>query len=116
LINFLCEKIRNGESFDVWKNSSRNLIDIEDCYKICSYFIDNNILKNTTVNVATNKYIGIINIVKEIEAFLQKKAVYNLVDKGASYSIDISDIQSHLRDCQVSFGDNYLVSLLNKYY
>jgi len=117
LINFLCEKIRNGEAFDVWKNSTRYLLDVDDCYKICSYLIDNNILKNTIVNVATQRSIGIVNIVNEIEFFLQRKAIYNLVDKGSSYSINIADILPHLKSCQISYQeDGYLTMLLNKYY
>ena len=116
LIHYLSMKIRDGEVFDVWKNSARNLIDVEDCYKICSYLINNSILKNTIINVATNSCIGIIDIVKEIEDFLQKQAVYNVVDKADVYPINIATIQPYLAACQVSFEDDYLIGLLKKYY
>jgi nucleoside-diphosphate-sugar epimerase len=116
LIHYLSMKIRDGEFFNVWKNSTRNLIDVEDCYKICSYLIDNDIFKNTTINVATNSSVGIIDIVKEIEGFLQKQAIYNVVDKGDAYPINIARIQPYLEACQVSFKDDYLIGLLKKYY
>ena len=116
LIHYLSMKIRDGEAFDVWRNSARNLIDVDDCYKICSYLIDNDILKNTTINVATSSCVGIIDIVKEIEGFLQKQAVYNIVDKGETYPINIATIQPYLETCQVSFEDGYFLGLLKKYY
>jgi len=116
LIHYLSMKIRDGEVFDIWKNSARNLIDVEDCYKICSYLIDNNISKNTITNVATNSYIRILDIVKEIEGFLQRKAIYNVIDKGDAYLINITRIQPYLESCQVSFENDYLIGLLQKYY
>ena len=115
LINFLSTKILNGERFDVWKNSKRNLIDVDDVYKICSYLIKNDLLKNSIVNVATEQQVGIMEIIKKIELVLKKSAVYNVFEKGSSYSIDITAIDPYLKECNVDFTADYIENLLIKY-
>ena len=115
LINFLVNRIKNGDHFYLWKNSKRNLIDVEDVYKIASYFINNGIFKNKITNIASNKSVSITSIVAKIELLLNKKANYTVEDKGTFYEIDISDISKHLLDIGVSFDENYMDIVLSKY-
>jgi len=115
LINFLATQIKNGDHFYLWKNSKRNLIDVVDVYKIASYLIDNDIFKNQVMNIAFNKSVDIVSIVKKIELLLDKKANYTIEEKGTFYDIDISNISKYLLDSGVCFGDNYIDVILNKY-
>lgn len=115
LINFLATQIKNGSHFYLWKNSKRNLVDVADVYKIASYLIDNNILKNQVTNIASSKSFDIISIVKKIEILLKKRANYTVEDKGTFYDIDISSISQYLLDIGICFDENYIDAVLAKY-
>ena len=115
LINYLASKIRNGDKFDIWRKSARDLIDIDDVYKICSFIIDNNYLENHVVNVATNIKAGILEIVLKLERLLNKKGNYTIKDKGASYSIDTQLIDMYLDQINVDFSGDYINRILKKY-
>lgn len=115
LINFLSTKIKNGETFDVWKNAARNLIDVDDVYKISDYIIKNELSKNSIINIASELTTSIVEIVKKIEAKLKKKALYHEVDKGVTYHIDISIIKEHLKPIGVLMHGEYVDDIINKY-
>lgn len=115
LINYLTTQIKNDLLFTVWKYSKRNLIDVEDVYRITAHLIKNNQLKNQIINIASNQSINIVEIVNKIEALLDKKAKYDVVKKGSSYDIDISKIQSYLKDIEINFNSSYIDDILFKY-
>ncbi len=115
IVNFLVENIKNNKKFDIWKNAIRNLIDIEDIFLIVDFIIRNKIYKNDIINIASSKNIKIIELVQIIEKILNQKANYNLVDKGYSYSIDISKIESIIDDLNINFNNDYFIKLIKKY-
>lgn len=115
LVNYLTTQIKNEILFNVWKYSKRNLIDVEDVYKIATHLISNNQLKNQITNIASDQSVDIITIVNKIETLLDKKAKYNTTEKGSSYLVDISKVANYLEDIGIEFGDSYLDRVLFKY-
>ena len=39
LVNYFINKIKSNKEFEVWKNATRNIVAIDDFYKIASYII-----------------------------------------------------------------------------
>lgn len=115
LVNTFVDKIYSQELFDVWKFSTRNLIDCEDVYKICSKIITSKFNPCSTINIASPVSFGILAIVHMIENFLGKKAVYREVDCGYEYKVDISTIKLILNKNDKIFNEKYTQFVLQKY-
>lgn len=115
LIKYLSTKIRENSEFNIWKHSKRNLIDIEDVYKVVDYLISHKYLKNNITNIASRNSTSIITIVQRIEKAMNKKARYTLMDVGSSYEIDISNVEKYFDTVGVHFDKNYLDNILTKY-
>jgi nucleoside-diphosphate-sugar epimerase len=114
IFNFLIDKIKNQESFDIWKNAERNLIDIDDVVFIVNQLIEKGKM-NTVVNVANNKNYRITDIVEKMEMFNHKTGKYNLLDKGFPLTIDVSYLNENISEYADLFDENYIMNLLNKY-
>ncbi|MFD1064138.1 NAD-dependent epimerase [Winogradskyella litorisediminis] len=116
IINFLIEKITNNQNFDVWKNAQRNLIGADDVKYIVHKLI-RDFKESKTVNIASKTSIDILDIIKQIEIFTNKKANTNLVDIGEKVNIDIRDIEIYLDEIETrTNGIEYFKTLLNNYY
>ena len=76
LINFIFHKIKEGKKFELWKNSLRNIVDIDDAVKIIEKIIINNSIKKKTINLISKHFYSAENIVKIFEKKLKKKANY----------------------------------------
>ena len=117
VLNFFYRRIKNGESFDVWKGASRNLIDLDDVFRIATHFFKGKTIMNRIVNVANPQNIAPLTIVEVIESFLGVKGSYRILDKGQPFRIDSSDIASLFIengvDCEPA---TYTRNLLEKYY
>lgn len=116
VLNFFFISISKSIPFDLWKESYRNLIDVAHVKEIVSYVIDNNLFTNKTINIANKISVSSLSIVEKIEEFLQTKAEYQIIDKGVKYNIDISEIEPIVLKLNVNFTENYIESLLKKYY
>ena len=116
LLNFLRTQILRGESFSLWSKAKRNIIDVDDVLSIARELIDNDSLRNVTVNVASPRSHFIAEIVREMECAMGKRAIYEVVDRGSEYPIDISAILPLVERAAVNFGDNYLKRVVEKYY
>ena len=116
LTNFLYNKIKKKEKFEVWSKAKRNLIDIDDAVTLTINYLKNEKMKNI-INVANPISFSILEIVKEFEILSKVKANYSLVDKDdISWSIDVSPIAQEIKYCKIVFNKNYLSALLKKYY
>ena len=116
LINFLYHKIINQQSFELWENSKRNLIDVQDVAKTVNYILDHQLFISQIVNLAA-PYSNIIDdIIAILERLTQKRAVYQRLLKGGSYNIDLTQIQDIYRRLGINFGTNYTEDVIRKYY
>ncbi|MFA6036686.1 MAG: NAD-dependent epimerase/dehydratase family protein [Legionellales bacterium] len=112
IINFLKQKINSGETFELWANSTRNLIAGEDVFKLVDYILNHDLFKNEIINIASHENLSIQKIVYIIEGVLGKSAHFTLTQKGAAYPIDISLIEKILPKAGVSFKKDYVSIIL----
>lgn len=116
LLNFLFDKIRNGERIDLWNKASRNIIDIEHVSRIAKHIIKDPSFINKTINIASSKNVFVYDLIKEIEHETKKKAILTLIDKGTDVYIDIKPILPILKQLNLNFENDYIKNLIRKYY
>lgn len=109
LINFLLDKIKNGQVIRVYKKACRYLLDINVMSYLLPFIIDNDIYNKQIINIAFDKPIKIIEIIKTFETTLNIKANIKLIDKGHCFSIDNEIFKNfiHKIDYKLSASYNY---------
>jgi len=115
LVNYLYDKIMQGEHFIVWKNAVRYIIDVDDVSLIAGQIIDRKIMRNTTINIVSRPY-SVLDIVTILEMILGKKADYELVEKGTHHDIIHSTASRIAEELNIYFDKPYLERILLKYY
>jgi len=114
VINYFFKKILNKQKFIIWANATRNILDIDDAFIIGKYIIENeDKYRNKTINIAYKSNIPVIKIVKSIEIFLGKEAIYEIQDKGTDLHIDIKTIMPIMQELDIQ--QPTFMSLLTKY-
>lgn len=116
LLNYLYARISRSERFSIWGNAARNIIDVDDVVRIARYLIDESKIRCDTVNIANTHNYPIKHIVSMMERVCDKKAIYDAVERGASYPIDVQKIVPILPEADVEFCSSYLSNVLRKYY
>ena len=116
ILSFLYNAIKEGTSFNLWKFASRNIIDIEDISKLCSYYIDNDIYLNQITDVCNIKNTSVPDIVKIIEEMLNKKGVYTIIEAGGSPEVYNSEIGKVASELGIYFDESYPKKVIYKYY
>ena len=116
VVNFFIKKILETQSFSVWKNATRNIIDVDDIYILCNEILQEGSLPNTIVNIASPHNYPVPFIVETIEKHFNTEARYKLVDKGDGPHIDISPVEPLIRKFNINFDQDYLSKLLQKYF
>jgi nucleoside-diphosphate-sugar epimerase len=115
LLNYLHARISRSERFQVWGNASRNVVDADDVAAIARSIVDRGIC-GQTINIAAPRSHSILEIVTAMEGAIGKSAVFDLVDDGASYRIDVPAVTDIQRSVPHVFAENYLSDVLRKYY
>ncbi|MPT32107.1 MAG: NAD-dependent epimerase/dehydratase family protein [Chryseobacterium sp.] len=115
LMNYLIRSVMNNEMINVHTKATRNLIDADDIKKITFSMLKRQTL-NTIVNLAYPQNYTIIEILEIIERFYNTKLKLNLIKSGSGYDIDVSDVEYHFIDNNLTNKDSYLCSILQKYY
>ncbi len=116
LLNFLYAHIARSESFNLWSKARRNIIDVDDMAAIAGQLIQDTTVRNLTMNIANPVSYSMIDVVESMAVAVGKPAIYNLIERGSEYTIDTSTIRPLLDKAHVIFGDNYLATVLGKYY
>ncbi len=117
LVKYLYDRICACKKFNVWKNSDRNLIDIDDVYFFVNSVIEQKVNQNQVINVANPMSMSIISIVEMMEDIIGKKAHYQLLDRGDKYKkINLNVMKNVFKDDFSIFNDNYYRTILEKYY
>jgi len=116
LIKFFSNKIKNKQTFSLWTEATRSIIDIDDVIKILIDLLSNKKLSNKIINIANPLKYSAIEIVKTIEKLTSKEAQYDLVNKGdLNWKIDIYQISKSIKNCKIDFNNDYLKNVLKKY-
>ena len=115
LLNYLYARIARGERFSIWRRARRNVIDCDDLSRICLALVDHG-LRGDTVNIANTRDYRIVDIVQTMERVCRGHAVYDVIDSGGTYSIDVSRLLPYIDALGICFDDDYLECVLRKYY
>ncbi len=116
VLNFFFYHIRHVINFDLWSNATRNLLDIDDMYKIIDYILQKKTFKNDIINIANPVNYSVIEIITAIETLMGVRANYIPISKGKDFVIDVSLISPLFTKLNIHFGKTYLTNLLQKYY
>jgi nucleoside-diphosphate-sugar epimerase len=116
LLNYLYSRIARSERFELWRNASRNIIDMDDVAAIVVDLIKHENVGGETVNVANSRNSTVLEIVAAMEATIHRCAIYSNLDKGSAYAIDTRRITDAVRRQGVIFDTSYLMRTLGKYY
>ncbi|MEO8770797.1 MAG: NAD-dependent epimerase/dehydratase family protein [Ferruginibacter sp.] len=116
IVNFLVTHTLEKKHFNVWKNASRNIIDIDDMFMLCHEILQQDSSFNEIVNIANPHNYTIPFIVETIEKHFGTKANYTVTNNGDSPQIDVSAIEPLFKKFNINFGENYLTQLLQKYF
>ena len=116
LLNFLFEKITNGERFEVWKNAYRNIIDVDDVVRLVGALLKRTDINKRIMNIASPRDYSILEIVQAMERTIGIKSIHHLVDRGTRYQIDVSVMAKILSPSDVLFASEYLYAILEKYW
>jgi nucleoside-diphosphate-sugar epimerase len=114
IINLFVSNILNDKKIEIWKDSERSIIDIDDVVGIISYVIKNK-TNNKIYNVSGIESTPVIEIVEILEDILSKKSIISFIDKKSilpnSNCVEIEDsINSLLID-----KEDYTKKILKKY-
>ncbi len=116
IFTYLINGIKNQDNFKLWKNASRNIIDLTDVVALADYFIADKIHHQKKINIANPVSFPVPFIVKEIEEFLTIKGCYDLDEKGVFFDIDTSEIMPAIHTLGLTFDNNYIERVLKKYF
>lgn len=116
LLNYLYARISRSESFTLWQHARRNIIDVSDIVAIARIFIDSPDARRITLNIANETSYTLPEIVAGMERITGKRAIFNGVQRGSGYAIDITATQPAIGLAGVKFGPDYLDRILEKYY
>lgn len=116
ILNYFYQHIAQGIPFQLWQQSERNIIDVEDVFRIADHLLQHQMATNRTLNIANTTSYAVTYIVGTIEAFCGKQGLYSLADRGGPVSIDTQEIAAVCETLGIRFGEGYLEKILQKYY
>lgn len=116
ILNYFFQHIAQGIPFQLWQRSERNIIDVEDVFRITDHMLQHQMATNRTLNIANTESYPVTYIVDTIEEFCGKQGLYSLADRGGPVNIDTHEIASTCEVLGIRFGEGYLEKILQKYY
>lgn len=116
LLNYLYGRIARSEAFKLWQHARRNIIDVDDVTAIVAQLLNHTTYRNCILNVANPVSYAMPEIVSALEKVTGKHAIYEAVEHGACYPIDIEPIRALIAEADVKFGPDYLERVIQKYY
>ena len=116
LLNFINNAINENKKIELWGNSLRSIVDIEDVVKIITHLITKSYNGDRIINISNPNLNSMIEIIRTFEKIKKNKARYILLNKGQKYKFNIDYIDSVIFDCKIKFDDMYLEKVISKYY
>ena len=119
LTNFIYNTFKKGKNFYLWKNSKRNLIDIDDVVKILRAYLLNSPKINSTINIFNPESISVRNIIKIFsEISLKKITIKELKKENKNINLKSLTKKTLLPKKYFKNINNnlYIKKILNKYY
>jgi nucleoside-diphosphate-sugar epimerase len=116
LINFLANKIKNHQQFQLWTKARRRIIDIKDVVSCISDYLLAKPKLNSIVNLAPAFDTEVIEIISILERIYQTKARFTEVDRGNRFNISIKKMRTILNKYGLLKPSNYVEKVVRKYY
>jgi nucleoside-diphosphate-sugar epimerase len=116
LLNHLYARIVRSERFSIWSGATRNIIDVDHVARVVVELVVCEKVCGETINVANRHSYAIFEIVKSMEEVVGHPAIFDIIERGAGYTIDTDRIQAALHRCGLSFPEDYLLRVIRKYY
>lgn len=116
LLNYLYARIVRSERLDVWRGAARNIIDVDDVVRIALDLLHVENANGETIDIASTVNTPILDIVATMERTTGHRAVFDIIERGAGYAIDVGRTTAARRRCGVQFDVGYLERTLRKYY
>lgn len=116
LLNYLYARIARSEAFSVWRNAYRNVVDVQDVAVMTDRLIANPAMRAIGMNLANPSSYSMLEIVEAMEQVAGKRAIYDVLDRGYHYRIDVEPMMRALGGEDLGFDDDYLDRILRKYY
>ena len=113
LFNFLYHRIINEESFFIYNNGFRYVIEVNDVRLLVTQFIDK-MPPRQIIDFANPYRYSIFEIVDIFEKILNKKAHYTVIDKNDSYFLNLEAMKAFIKkfSINIGFSENYLEETL----
>lgn len=116
VFNYFIQHIKEGTRFQIWTNAERNILDIDDMYVACCFYLQQPSMRNKKIDIANPANYSVSEIVQAIEKHFGKIGNYEKVNKGGGPEIDQQAMEALFRNLNISFGADYLDHILKKYF
>ena len=118
LCNFLHSSILTQKPINIWGNSRRHLIDIEDLRDLVRYFLLDEERHNEAIDIAVIESVSPLELIQRFENILGKSAIYTLTNKGNAFEFDFQHCLIALKSLgrHLPTRDVYLDTTIKKYY
>lgn len=116
LTNYLNKQIQTGQTFRVWLNAKRNLIDVVDVAAIGSFLVESGEAIGRVTNIASPFPVAMPKLVCIFESILNKTASFDAVEIGSAYSINIELALKAAERLGIMFDGDYIEQIIRKYY
>lgn len=114
LLNYLYIRLIENQIIQVWTKATRNVMDVDDIFKIANHIISNEIYKNTILNISAYPMpvLGILELLEEVVGI---KARTQLIEAGNSVNIP-NKLEHVYRELNLEFNNKYVKKIIEKYY
>lgn len=113
LINFIYYSIVNSNKFNLYDKAYRYVIEISDVKILVESYLK---FSNSciVIDLANPYRYKVLDIVKTFEKLLNRRAIYEVIDKRDSYRLDLSIMNEFIyrNNLKIKFGKNYLENKL----
>lgn len=112
LINYFIDCIQQDKEIVVFKKAYKNIIAIQEVFKMINYILEKRIMTNQTINVINDYYYSVLEVVNILERLIGKKAFISFNSTGFKPSY----YKSEITGLNIDFSKNYLENALKLNY
>lgn len=113
--NSFKNKISNKEKLTIYKNATRNIIDVDDLACILPDFINNKDCDKRVINVLFNNKATVLCLVNIMEDVLKIKVEKDFANDGYDYDVDNSYFMDYVDKNNYGISKKYNFIVLKKY-
>ena len=116
ITNYISRNIIEGNTFDLWPNVKRCIIDVDDLVTLTNTIINKGVI-DTTVELSPPDILAMRDIVSIFEDIMRIKALSNDdVNVNDFSNYDTSLVEFLSKDVGIDFGKGYSRRVIQKYY